>query len=203
MKRIKLEKMLDELFDSNLKHALRNSNNDVCVQERKNKKIIYRLKRMSDNLGIRIVDDRLPKDQKDEIKHEDAFYRVSYRELCYVSHQGQDAGTVLGVEFYTDLMFVGNKLLSCSVVASFVKNENLNEPHDSLRPSVSVSWKIRKGGNFGFSLGCSSFSNDDYFEIRKYASALALVKKVIVPKMKTITDGIWNLPRITIGKDLD
>ena len=157
----------------------------------KNKKITYRLKRMSDNLGIRMVDNRHSKDQVDEIKHEDAFYTVAYRELCYLSHQGQEAGSVFGCEFYTDLMFVGNKLISCSVVANFVNNENHDEPHDSLRPSVDVHWKLREDGKFNFDLGCSSFNNTNFHEIRKYQHALALVEKVVVPKNENHYR--WNL----------
>lgn len=202
MKNIKLLQMLDKTFDSNLRATLKNSNNDACVENHENK-ITYRLKRMNDNLRIRMVDNRNDKDQIDEVKHEDAFYRVSYRETCYLSHQGQEAGSVFGCEFYTDLMFVGNKLISCSVVARFINNENHNEPHDSLRPSVDVHWKLNEDGKFNFDLGCSSFNNTNFHEIRKYQHALALVEKVVVPKMRSITAGIWNLPRITISDDID
>jgi len=203
MKRIKTEKMLDELFDSNLKGSLKNSNNDACVKNDKNK-ITYRLKRMNDNLGISIIDNKNGKDQIDEIKHEDAFYRVSYRELCYLSHQGQELGSVFGCEFYTDLMLVGNKLITCSVVARFINNENHDEPHDSLRPNISVHWKLGEDGKFNFDLGCSTFNNTNNFhEIRKYQHALDLVEKVVVPKMKSITNRIWNLPRITIADDIE
>ena len=201
MFRTKIEKLIDKDFDSHLKNSLVgiSSHNDICVESASSKDITYRLKRMSDELSISVSDYRSKHvDKIEDLLHDNAYYRITYIENCLLSHREKGLGSILGVEFLTELQLFGSDLHSMQITARFVNNENYTEPHDSLRPDVSVYYKLRDNGEFSFDINCSTFRNKSFFEVRKYASALTLVEKVIVPKMRNIHDNVKGTHRINL-----
>tara|TARA_R100001082_G_C4360116_1_gene158901 strand:+ start:1574 stop:2176 length:603 start_codon:yes stop_codon:yes gene_type:complete len=187
MKKVKIKKMLNKLLDSELKNALRFGNNDVAVRADSDNAIAYCLKRVDGSLRIYQGDFRSIERQKkeDELQHKDSWYTIIFDESCKLSvHDPLDKNVILGVEFHTYITMHGNQLVSMDVSARF---------DDTLEPNLTVDYKFSESeGKWRNYTNASTFNTYDEYESRKFACALMLIQKVIIPKMVDTKKRIFN-----------
>ena len=202
MKKVKLEKMLNEVLDNNLKTQLKNSGSEMTFKGGKNNAVTYGLKRLSDKLSIRGQDYRTQKQKKEnpEPKHEEMYYNFTHEEVCRVEiNDPHDTNESFGVTFYTDISIHGNTLGNIRIQASFIENIRFNRTSDygSLRPNVRVWFKFNEKSNqWESDISSSTMNTEDIREVRKFACALMLVNKVVIPKCKQIKDRIIHTPQL-------
>ena len=207
MKKVKLEKMLNEVLDNNLRTQLKNSGSEMTMKGGKSNSVTYSLKRLSDKLSFHGQDYRTMKQKEanPEPKHEDMFYSFAHEEICRVEiNDPHDTNESFGVKFYTDISISGNRLGNINIHASFIENIRFNRTNDygSLRPSVDVWFRFNESNNeWKASVNCSTMNSSDTRDVRKYACALMLANKIVIPKCKQIKDSIFHTSQLELCEE--
>ena len=201
MKKVKIKKMLNESLDFQLDGALRFGNNDVAVRAKSDNAITYCLKRVDDSLRIYQGDFRSIERQKkeDKLEHKDSWYTIIFDESYQSSvHDPHDRNVILGVKFHTYITIHGNQLVSMDVSARFDAIETV----DRLDPNLTVDYKYSESeGKWRTYTSASTFNTYDEYESRKFACALMLIQKVIIPKMVDIKKRVFNCSEIELVEE--
>ena len=202
MKRDKLEKMLDEVFDENVKYSFKRAETQTVAQFPKRNAPQYKIKTHTSNFGLRGT---TFKKLDRPAKHKDMFYFINHYQDCVVHYNnpfGPDHS--FGVEFYTTCYIDGNVLNNIEIHASFKNNDGevRNPAYDSLKGSIDIWYKFSERSNSWESdVNCSTFNSKDMQEVQKHASALMLAERVVVQKCKHIKDSIYQTSQLELCDD--